>query len=344
MAELPESPKYLQTSLAAALSLGLQKGHFYRNAKLYCLNLLLTYADGCRARCSYCGLAHQRKVTHGAKTFIRVSWPTYDLETILARLSTYPHHFQRLCLSMVTHPRAVSDSVALIRRFKAETDLLISALIAPSAMVNPPNDLMMLKEAGADMCGIAIDAATPELFTKHRGTGVGGPHQWERFWDTVKFAVEIFGPFKAGVHLIVGLGETEEEMVRTICRAQELGAHTHLFSFFPEAGSLLGNQTQPPLGQYRRVQLARYLINECGVSLSQISFDEKGKITGYDYEIGPVIQAGEAFMTSGCPGKTCRYSCNRPYGNERPSAAIRNFPFAPEPEDIEEIWEQLKWQ
>jgi biotin synthase len=47
-------------------------------------------------------------------------------------------------------------------------------------------------------------------------------------------------------------------------------------------------------------------------------------------------------MTSGCPGKDKKVACNRPYGNERPSGPIRNFPFMPEPEDIEEIRMQME--
>jgi biotin synthase len=43
---LPSSPEQLQMSLAAAMTLGLKQGIFYRNARLYCLNLLLTYPDG----------------------------------------------------------------------------------------------------------------------------------------------------------------------------------------------------------------------------------------------------------------------------------------------------------
>jgi len=42
-----ESPEYLRMSLAAALTLGLKNGSFYRGARLYCINLLLTYKRGC---------------------------------------------------------------------------------------------------------------------------------------------------------------------------------------------------------------------------------------------------------------------------------------------------------
>ena len=47
-------------SSAAATTLALKAGRFYRNAKLHCLNLLLTYDDGCLGRCAYCGLSGAR--------------------------------------------------------------------------------------------------------------------------------------------------------------------------------------------------------------------------------------------------------------------------------------------
>ena len=40
-----------------------------------------------------------------------------------------------------------------------------------------------MKKAGADRVGIAIDAATPELFDQLRGKGVGGPHRWDHYWE-----------------------------------------------------------------------------------------------------------------------------------------------------------------
>ena len=59
------SPDYLQMSLAAAMTLGLKEGLFYRNARLYCLNLLLTYPQGCHANCAYCGLQKSREGAFG---------------------------------------------------------------------------------------------------------------------------------------------------------------------------------------------------------------------------------------------------------------------------------------
>jgi biotin synthase len=154
-------------------------------------------------------------------------------------------------------------------------------------------------------------------------------------------SVDVFGRFYAGIHLIVGLGETEREMVETIQRGQDMGAPTHLFSFFPEKGSPMEHHSPPSIDHYRRIQLARWIINEGHGSAGQMQFDTTGKLVDFGVNIQPPIQQGEPFMTSGCPGRDGGVACNRPYGNERPSGPIRNFPFTPEKEDIEEIKNQL---
>jgi biotin synthase len=198
-----------------------------------------------------------------------------------------------------------------------------------------------IKAAGADMVGIAIDAVTPEIFEENRGSGVGGPHKWDHYWDVVQWSCDVFGESNVGVHLVAGLGETEKEFINVIQRAEDMGAKAHLFSFYPEAGSKLQKHTQPTYGNYRRIQLARYIINEGLGSLDKMRFNEKEQIIDFGVDINEIIEHGEAFMTSGCPGKDGKVACNRPYGNERPSRPIRNFPFLPEDNDKEMIREQL---
>jgi len=37
-----------------------------------------------------------------------------------------------------------------------------------------------------------------------------------------------------------------------------------------------------------------------------------------------------------------KLACNRPYGNERPSEKLRNYPFLPNKKDIRDVRRQLK--
>ena len=95
------------------------------------------------------------------------------------------------------------------------------------------DNLFEFKESGADRLGISIDCATKEIFEKYRGKFVNGPHNWDKYWRCFEEAVPIFGKDRVGVHLIVGLGETEIEMINVIQRVRNYGGFTHLFSFFP---------------------------------------------------------------------------------------------------------------
>jgi biotin synthase-related radical SAM superfamily protein len=334
-----ESPEFVQTSLAGAMCMGLAPGKFHRNAQCGCLNLLLTYHNGCRASCSYCGLARNRN-TDSSNTFIRVKWPTYLMSDIISRVQTRTHPFKRACVSMVTHGRALDDACTIINNLRDNTDLPVSGLLSPTVMKK--GDLERIRDAGADRVGIAIDTVTPELFDKHRAGGVGGPHRWDVYMQSLEDAVDVFGSYKVGVHVIVGLGETEQQMVAFIDRTNKMKVATHLFSFFPESGSVLEFHPQPPLDQYRRIQLARYLINEKIVSLDSMHFSPSGEVVDFGIEIDPYIVMGLPFMTSGCPGNDGLLACNRPFGNERASEPMRNYPFLPEQGDIGIIRNQLR--
>jgi len=333
-----ESPDYVQISTAAAMTLKIFPGQFNRGEKLYALNLLVVNSDGCRARCGYCGLSKSRDGNE--KSFIRVDWPIVPLDDVIKRTNEHGSHLKRVCVSMITHPKAFEDMCTIMQRIRDGTGLPISGLISPT-VITKQEMMVEIKNSGADMVGIAIDTVTPELFDEMRGSGVRGPHDWDHYWKVLEWAVECFGPDKAGIHLIVGLGETEKQMVSVIQKAEDMGVKTHLFSFFPEEGSGLEDLPQPTYGHYRRIQLARYLINNGLDNVSEMTFNEKDQIVSFGADIEPVIDDGEAFMTSGCPGNDGQVACNRPYGNERPSRPIRNFAFHPEPDDILTIRQQL---
>ncbi|MCD4670748.1 MAG: radical SAM protein, partial [Actinomycetia bacterium] len=295
------SPEYVQTSLAATLSLGLEKGRFKDNIKLTGLNLLLIYDKKCIGRCAYCGISKNRPGLEGKKTFIRVKWPVYSLDEIIERTLTFPNHFQRICISMITHRSSVKDTIHITRKLREKIDLPISLLISPT-VIRGREIFYEFKKAGADMIGVAIDAATPEIFDKYRGNGVGGPHKWSKYWEVLGWASSVYERYKTGIHLISGLGETDREMVGTIYRAYKIGAMTHLFSFYPEAGSLLEDRNVPDLLKYRKIQIAVYLINQKGLTPDIIKFDNKGSIIAFDCSLEEIVEEGFAFMTSGCPG------------------------------------------
>jgi biotin synthase len=139
-------------------------------------------------------------------------------------------------------------------------------------------------------------------------------------------------------HLIVGLGESEKEMVEMIQKCVDMGVLPALFAFTPVAGTALENLKQPPIQQYRRIQLARHLIFHGNARAENMSFDENGRITGFGVDkqtLKQVVGSGEPFGTSGCP------DCNRPYYNEKPSGPIYNYPRPLSEKEIAKIFEEL---
>lgn len=341
--ERRESPEFVRTSIAAAMTLGFEKGRFYRNATSPCVNLLLSYDSGCAGNCGYCGLSLKREGEYADKSFIRVGWPSFSVDKIIEGIKNRPGKVHRVCISMITNVRSIDDTVLLTRKLKEEIYQPVALLVAPTILTK--DDLVRFHEAGADKIGVAVDCARPDLFDSIRGTGVNGPHSWDRYWECLQDAVDVFGPMNAGAHLVTGLGETEQEMIGIIQRVHDMGGWTHLFSFFPEQDSALADHPQPPIGQYRRVQLARWLIDENIAGMEKFTFDDTGKLTDYGVpreQLLETIGTGRPFMTSGCAGEDGEVACNRPYANSVPGPEIRNYAFLPEPEDIEKIIDQLE--
>ena len=100
-----------------------------------------------------------------------------------------------------------------------------------------------------------------------------------------------------------------------------------------------------PRDQWRRVQLARYLIDYRDVRLEHMRFDEQGRVVDYGIasaELADIIDEGIAFRTSGCPGKFQDdiSACDRPYGDSPPSD-IASYPFQPKKADLKRIRKQL---
>jgi lipoyl synthase len=344
------SPDYVQMSTAAAISLGVVNGRMHRCGCTRCLNLLLTYPEGCRANCAYCGLARHREAErdYADRNFIRVDWPAVPMDEvvdIVARdVAASPFH--RMCISMITHPRSDEDTVSVLKKWTARIDpsaIPVSILSNPTTMSRA--DVQRLKDLGSDIFTVALDAATPEIFDRTRGKGVESPHSWKKYWEILMDARDIFGPQKFGAHIIVGMGESEHDVLDLVQRLVDLGGHSHMFCFFPEKGSLMDHLPATPRDQWRRVQLGRYLIDYCGQRVENMRFDTEGRVADFGLpagELDAIIDAGLAFRTSGCPGKFAEdiSACDRPYGDSPPSN-IASYPFQPETKDIKRIRHQL---
>jgi len=323
-------------------------GKMHRTGCTHCLNLLVTYPEGCRANCAYCGLARHREEArdYADRNFIRVDWPTARYDEVIQRVraGSDKGRFQRMCISMITHPNSNDDTFVLLEKWVSELPQVpVSILSNPTTLER--DDLVRLKHSGADIFTVALDAVTPAIFDRTRGKGVDSPHKYEKYWQAIEWAAEVFGRERFGAHLICGMGETEREMLEVCQRIKDLGGHNHMFAFFPERGSLMEDWPACDRGQWRRVQLARFIIDYAGGHFSRMRFDEEGRTIDFGLPVAQVdalIDSGKPFQTSGCPGKDDEQvsACNRPYGDSCPTDVL-SFPFALKRRDVAKVRAQL---
>ncbi|MBI3180940.1 MAG: radical SAM protein [Myxococcales bacterium] len=322
-------PARVRLSLAAALALGLRSGRTYRGARTSCVNLLLDYPVPCFSRCAYCGLSRHRPLAPGGpESFIRVEWPAFPTELVRARIAEREPAVKRVCVSMVENPRAFEDAERLCRSIRTSTGVPISVLIHPRGLGAP--ELLRLRQAGADMIGIGLDAASPRLFARVR-PGL----EWDTYWRTVLAARSVFGPGKVNCHVVVGLGESDQDLLRLASSLRERQVSTYLFCFYPEPGTRLAGRRRPPLSRWRRLQVATFLLGR-GLPLEALRF-RAGRLAEIAIDaraLAEAIRSGAPFRTHGCPDAQGQVACTRPFGSYRPGEPFRDFPFPLEAQDV----------
>jgi len=325
-------PERIRVSTGSAIVLGLLRGRL--DAKPTTIYLLTYRDEKCSANCGFCPQARTSKGR--ADMLSRVTWPPFPTRQVLSRIERIAKTdaIKRVCIQALNYPTVFDDILSLVGEIKSRVKVPISVSCQPLNR----KKMKTLAEAGVDRISIALDAATEEIFDKIKGRLVGGPYVWDRQREALKEAVKVFGEGFISTHLIVGLGETQKEIVQMIQLCVDLGVYPGLFAFTPIPGTPLENKSQPSLSHYRRVQVAHHLITRGKTRCESMIFDGAGCLVNFgvsEEQLREVIRTGEPFVTSGCPG------CNRPYYNEKPGGPLYNYPRQPLPEEISEIERQI---
>jgi biotin synthase len=323
--------KKIRVSFGSAIVLGLMRGMI--NAEPTTA-YLLTYRRGrCSANCAFC--PQSRSSSGRADMLSRVTWPAFNLNDVIngIKIAYDDRKVKRVCIQALNYPGVQSDIAYISALIHSASDVPISVSCQPLKY----EEMINLREAGVERVSIALDAATEEIFTKVKGEIIAGPYKWQSHLDALKTAVKVFGRMKVTTHLIVGLGEREEDLASIMQRCVDIGVFPALFAFTPIPGTRMANHPRPPLAYYRRVQIAHYLITR-GIR----RFEDMRFKNGFIFDFGisaedlrRIILSGEPFLTSGCP------DCNRPYYNEDPKGPIYNYPRKPSSEEILEIKKQM---
>jgi biotin synthase len=303
----------IRISIGTAIQSGLEVGKPDPN---FTTAFLMTYhEDKCAANCAFCPQAQES--SSAPHLLSRIGWPEYKLNDFLASTEVN-NGFSRVCIQALNYDGVVNDVVDILARVSDQLNLPTSVCIHPIRT----DEMIRIREAGAERIGIAFDACTKELFNEIKGVERRSPYRWEVHMESLSNALDVFGEGNVTTHLIVGLGESEQEAVYFIFKMYELGISVGLFAFTSIRGTHLEGQPQPDLGQYRRIQAIRHLISQDQLSREQVKTTSSGQVS-LDVKsdwLKETLSSGRAFRVSGCKG------CNRPYYNERPSGPMYNYP------------------
>lgn len=291
---------------------------------------LQTYTDErCRASClfcaqSSCSLGDLRHIARG-------QYIPADLGEVTRRLciAFQKGYFYRSCIQTAMYPGMWDDTLYLVRQIKNTCNIPISLSVFPL----DDEKYLILREMGVDQLVIPLDAATPQLFHRIKGAGAGGPFSWECHMEALSLARSVFP--EVGTHIIVGMGETDQDVIELVGKLHSTGIQTALFAYTRLQGTK-ALDADPDIGHYRRVQLASYLIRSGLVRPDKFEFRDR-MITHFGLEqetLAHIIQQGEAFITTGCS------HCNRPYATETHDLMF-NYPRPPVRSEIAAIRQQL---
>lgn len=236
--------------------------------------------DGkCVFDCAFC--THARNSKSDLKFLSRVVWIEYSLDEVLKAMENLEKLPKRLCFQVVSSPGYYERTLKVVEKF-VKFGIPISVNLRPKRIEEIEN----LIELGVDRIGIAMDAATPEIFERTRDG------KWEDLYNILKEAVGKF-PKRIVTHLIVGMGETEEEAVEFLRRMKRIGVKVGIFGFTPMKGTRMENHPAVDFDYYRRIKI---------LSL---------KLDGVDDVVDPIL------TPTGCP------NCDKPFYDVSPLTMLK---------------------
>ncbi len=286
----------------------------------------LMVGERCHFNCAFC--AQARESNSRADLLSRVSWPEFEGESFLQGLVDPEAQavLQRVCFQVVQDKAALEETKEWVKAVKSKTNLPICVSAGPRTLA----EVKELLDLGVEHVSIALDAATSEIYEQSKDGS------WTERFALLSESAEKF-PGHMATHLIVGLGESEEDMVRCLQAVYDKGITVALFAFTPIKGTRMEGVKQPEMSHYRRVQIAHDLIRSGLARADHFQFLE-GQLIDFGISVDELQEkrGGEPFQTSGCTG------CNRPYYNETPGEELYNYPKTLTTEEVDAAWAYVR--
>ncbi|MFZ5435025.1 MAG: radical SAM protein [Bacillota bacterium] len=298
----------VRVSAGSALVLGLGHGR----CDVLPTTAYIMCGDRCVRSCAFCS---QGRASHPGRADLlsRVTWPGHDANSVIQALGgDVSGHVRRVCLQAVDAPGVLETVRGLIRSIKSvRPDLPLCV----SASAYGIDEVRILLEAGADCVSLPIDAASERVYRLCKSGS------YTRIVRLLADSACAF-PGRIATHVIVGLGETEQELALCFQDMTDAGVGMALFAFTPIRGTAMQHVRAPELSAYRVAQAMFYLITRGYAHATEFQYSPAGSLRMFHrpWNETKMLIPPRAFETTGCP------DCNRPYYNERPGDVPYNYP------------------
>ena len=165
--------------------------------------------------------------------------------------------------------KALTKYAEICSEVKKHTGLPIQLQIVP------PEDLswlQRLKSSGVDALGIHVETFDPEIFEEITpGKAMIG---LDKYIETWKEAVNVFGRWSVSTYILVGLGEKLETVINGAALCAEIGVYPFIVPFRPIAGTPMEN-VKPPTPE-----VMEYVYAEAAKILSKYDGGAKSSVAG----------------------------------------------------------------
>ena len=165
--------------------------------------------------------------------------------------------------------KALAKYAEICSEVKQETGLPIQLQIIP------PEDLswlQRLKSSGVDALGVHIETFDPEVF--ENVTPGKAQIGLDRYIETWKEGVKVFGRWSVSTYVLVGMGERLETVLEGAALCAEIGVYPFIVPFRPIAGTPMENVKPPD------AETMEYIYAEAAKVLSKYEGGSKSSVAG----------------------------------------------------------------
>ena len=165
--------------------------------------------------------------------------------------------------------KALKKYAEICSEVKKHTGLPIQLQIVP------PEDLgwlQRLKSSGVDALGVHIETFDPDVFEKITpGKAMIG---LDKYIETWKEAVKVFGRWSVSTYILVGMGEKLETVIDGAALCAEIGVYPFIVPFRPIAGTPMENIKPPD------AEVMKYVYAEAAKVLAKYDGGAKSSVAG----------------------------------------------------------------